>query len=161
MRYFLIILLLPLHLFSQTVHVSDGKIKYKGTVTARGLSKDSIYSLLASSFSNAQTSNDEKKIVSQGSFRLNSSTYNTIRTIHYTLKLEPGEGQYHYTISDVYLVTRERGERTDTTSSGDMLKGLEVSGKRAMLTERGLDEIDMMFQKEIARLTTLPSYKQK
>src|SRR5204863_855643 len=90
----------------------------------------------------------ETSIVTAGSMSL-SSPYHLIRTLHYIIELNAGDGQCQYSIDSVYITEKERGGPTQEFSSEEILKRMDISGPVAANAEKQLNEIDMNFQKLI------------
>jgi len=155
MKSLLFFLLLPFFSAAQTVHVEDNRIVYKGAVKLEATSQADVYArakkVIPSHLNKNEIGENDKKetIVSEGMIRL-QSPYHLIKTLHYTIELTAGDGEYRYRIDSVYLKQKERGGSTEKISSEELLKGMESTGLVAATTEKQLNEIDMNFQKLIS-----------
>src|SRR5947207_4595181 len=92
-------------------------------------------------------------IKTKGTMRL-TSPYSMISTVEYIFELSRNEGGFKYRIDSVYIKETERGGKTNKISSGELLKGMDMSGAVAAATEKKLNEIDMKFEKIIDGIIT-------
>ena len=154
-KYILFLLLVPAVTGGQTAHVEEEKIVYKGTVKLDALDKEKMFeraknALLSNVKGSRETilaeDNEKGMITAKGSIKL-ASPYHKIRSVEYVFELSAENGKYKYRIDSVYIKERERGGKTKKTSSGELLKGMDVSGESSAITEKLLNEIDMNFQK--------------
>jgi len=153
MRCLLFFVALPFFATSQTVHVEDNRIVYKGAFKLEKMNAADVYARAKMAI--ARNVNDktddigqETTISSTGSIRL-KSPYHLIKTVHYTIALNARDGECQYRIDSVYITQKERGGSTRVFPSEELLKGLDVNGLVASAAEKQLNEIDMDFQKLI------------
>jgi hypothetical protein len=160
MRYLLFFLLLPFTGITQTVHLDDEEIVYKGKVKVDSLNKEEIYQRAKTSLTQRvkgenknfiRDSLDKNKILADGVFRM-ETPYPMIRKIFYRITLEVEKESIHYHIDSVYIKERIRGGKTTVIPSKELVKRMDISGPTSAETERLLNEIDMNFQKLIALL---------
>lgn len=151
---------LPFFGASQTVHVEENKIVYKGTVKLENGNQADLFARAKMALADHVNKNgvrqgDDKKetIVSEGMIRLNSP-YHLIKMLHYIVELTVADGKYQYRIDSVYLEEKERGGAAKRISSEELLKGMDSTGEVASNTEKQLNEIDMNFQKLIDLIAT-------
>jgi|SRR4030095_2070015 hypothetical protein len=153
------ILLLPALTLAQTIHVEKEKVLYEGKMEIEGLAKQDAYNkarnmLLQYVNPNADSlkeKKDEQELTTSASLPL-PSTYHKIKSIQYKVKLQARKDEIAYEISDIRLKVRERGKKTKTIPSEQLLKAVTENGKIGMEAERYLNELDMHLQKLIATL---------
>ena len=162
MRYLLFFLLLPFTGLTQTVHLHDDKIEYKGKVKVDSFNKDEIYKRAKMSLAMRVKAEDENfitdsvekdKLFASGVLRL-ETPYSMIRKLYYTIKIDVEKEGYHYHIDSVFITEKIRGGKTTTISSKELVKRMDISGPTSAQTEKLLNEIDMDFQKLLALLKT-------
>lgn len=155
LKYIVFLLLVPAITRGQTAHVDEEKVVYKGTVKLDTVDKEKLFTraknaLLSNVKGSRETivaeDNEKGMITAKGSIKL-ASPYHKIRSVEYILELSVENGKYEYRIDSVYIKERERGGKTKKISSGELLKGMDVSGESSAITEKLLNEIDMNFQK--------------
>ncbi len=151
MKLFFLLIVLPVLSFSQTVHVDDDEVEYKGEEKVSGVSGSEISSRLATVLSSLDlkgielVKNSTDGETYTGKIRL-TTPYEIIRAMSFKMKLESSEGKYSYKIDNVQLSERLRGEEAKKTSSEDMIDTLEEAGKTASEMEKILNEFDMRIQ---------------
>jgi hypothetical protein len=153
MKIVLLILLLPVFSYSQTVHVKDEKIVYTGSEKVKGTSTEILKQLqdklpvIISGYKLDEQSPSSVK--ARGSFRL-KTPYQLIRTVDYTIQLKTRENSYEYTIDSVSFTEQERGKKPVTKTSKEMVENMGETGKIVGDTEKILNETDMRFQQIFA-----------
>src|ERR1051326_3559807 len=161
-KYIIFVLLMPVMTSGQTVHVDSDRIVYKGTVKLDDVNKDELFAranhvLSADIKGNERVmitnDNGKEMIMTKGTMRL-TSPYSMISIVEYIFELSPDKGGFKYRIDSVYIKETERGGETTKISSGELLKGMDMSGTVAAATEKKLNEIDMKFEKIIDRVIT-------
>ena len=152
-KHILLLLLIPVASFGQTVHIDEDRVVYKGTVKLEQVNKEDIYTRAKNALLNNVKGgkheimeDNKEKIAAKGSIRL-SSPYHIVKTVEYILELSVEDGKYKYSIDSVYIKQAERGGKKKKISSEELLKGMEVTGPASANTEKQLNEIDMNFQK--------------
>src|SRR5437773_7041533 len=115
MKFLLIILLIPILAFGQTVHVENDQVIYKGMVKADGLNQEELFARAKKALLNNVTKeetviNEEEKnkISASGSIEL-KSPYHLIKTVEYQIQLIVKNGEWEYRIDSVFLKQVERG----------------------------------------------------
>ena len=157
MKRLLFILLLPSALYSQTVHIEDDRIVYKGTVNVPGVNKEELYGRAGDAIHNnvkgkkdiIEDNKETGMLTVKGTMRL-TTPWHLIRTVGYILELSVEDGKYKYRVDSVYWKQAERGGKTTKLSSAELFKGIESTGPESIEAEKQLNEIDMNFQKLIA-----------
>ena len=148
---------MPMMTSGQTVHVDSDRIVYKGTVRLDDVNKDELLAranhVLSTNIKRDEkvmitNDNEKEMIIAKGTMRL-TSPYSMISTVEYIFELSRNEGGFKYRIDSVYIKETERGGKTNKISSGELLKGIDMSGAVAAATEKKLNEIDMKFEKII------------
>ena len=148
---------MPMMTSGQTVHIDSDRIVYKGMVKLDDVNKNEMFARAKHVFSNnlsgdkkviITNDNEKEMIIAKGTMRL-ASPYSMISTVEYIFELSPEEGGFKYRIDSVYIKETERGGKTNKISSGELLKGIDMSGAVAAATEKKLNEIDMKFEKII------------
>ncbi|HET6995445.1 MAG TPA: DUF4468 domain-containing protein, partial [Chitinophagaceae bacterium] len=154
---YILIVLIPVSLFGQTVHVDEDRVVYKDKIKMTHTAKDDL-------FERARTAMDRVKwnkqsivvenrgeglITARGTMRL-VTPYHTIRTVEYLFEIKVSDGDYGYRIDSISLEEKERGGKTLRFSSKELLKAAEETGKPSIVAEKILNEIDMNFQKLLA-----------
>jgi hypothetical protein len=154
MKWILILLIIPIPSFCQTVHIKDGRIIYEGTIKTTSASKLSLHEAFGDAEKNCYTKiknllvkedSAANKLLVTSEMKLNV-TQSTINTLRYTLKISAKDDGYKYNIDSVFLISKERGGKTKIISSEDLFKDMEVTGPVATQTEKTLNEIDMRIQ---------------
>lgn len=159
MKWSFIFFIIPIASSSQTVHVKDDKIVYEGSIKTT-VTKTDLQKALEESERNCSTriynfSVDKEKsenklaVVSQTKL---IPTQSTINTLQYDLQLSVKDDRVKYKIDNVFLITKERGGKTDTIPSKEIVKDMDITGPVATATEKKLNEIDMRIQEFIDRL---------
>lgn len=156
MKFVFILLLIPVLSFGQTVHVKDDKIVYEGKEKINGLSSAEIFSRLQSRLPELVNEYQEEEkstssIRAKGAFKL-KTPYSLVRTVSYFITIKTKDGGYEYLIDSVSFTERERGKKTVTRSSEEVVEGMSETGKIVGETEKVLNETDMRFQKLLALL---------
>lgn len=154
MKWFVIIILLsPVFLSAQTVHLNDKKIEYKGEVKLKELSQADIFNRAKTAVQNIvkpdvdiSVNQDKKELKTIGVIRL-PGTYPIIRNLSYSLKLSAKSGGYEYKIEDVSLLEKHRGDKGRFLSSKDLVDLLDETGPPAVEAEHVLNTIDLHLQK--------------
>ena len=160
-QVFIFILLFPLWLSAQTVHLHKKKVEYKDNVKLQGLSETEIFNRAKEAVQNVvhpivdiSIDKDKKELKTEGVIRL-STSYPIVQNVHYTLKLSAKDGGYHYKIDDVSLWERHRGDdRGRLISSKDLVDQLDDTGKPAIEAEHVLNAIDLNLQKILTLIET-------
>jgi len=151
------LLLIPMITSGQTVHIDSGRIVYKGTIKLDSVNKDELYAraknVFLSNISGTRlvmiSEDNEKEMISaKGSMSL-VSLFSIIKKVEFILELSIDDGNYNYRVDSVYIDEMERGGKRNKISSGELLKGMGVSGSVAAASEKELNEIDMKFEKLI------------
>ena len=160
LRYILLLIfLLPAISLAQTVPVAEEKVLYKGKIEIRATSMGNAYSQAKSLLLNVMNANPDslKEIKQEGVLTSTAnirlvSPYHLIKEFTYKVKMHAKENVIGYEISDIELKVHERGGKSKTISSAELLKGIQENGKVAMQAEKHLNEIDMNIQKVIAKM---------
>ena len=156
-KHVFFLLLIPMITSGQTVHIDSGRIVYKGTIKLDSVNKDELYAraknVFLSNISGTRlvmiTEDNEKEMISaKGSMSL-VSPFSIIKKVEFILELSIDDGSYKYRVDSVYIDEMERGGKSNKISSGELLKGMGVSGGVAAVSEKELNEIDMKFEKLI------------
>lgn len=156
MKFLCILLIIPALSIGQTVHIKDKKIVYEGKETVTGLSSAEIFSRIQKALPDivknykmdTQTGNS---ITARGELKLRTP-YTIIRTVSYAIAVNAMENGYEYRIDSVFFTQKERGEKTVTKSSEEVIEGISETGKVVGETEKILNETDMKFQRVLALL---------
>src|SRR5437773_7227379 len=101
MKFLLIILLIPILAFGQTVHVENDQVIYKGMVKADGLNQEELFARAKKALLNNVTKEEEalineeekNKISAIGSIKL-KSPYHLIKTVEYQIQLTVKNGEW-------------------------------------------------------------------
>lgn len=142
---------MPFISIGQTVHVKDERIVYEGTEKINGLSASEIFNRIQQtlpSIVNGYKINEQSSsaIKVKGELRLNSP-YSIVRNVNYLIQLKVAEGVYSYMIDSVKFIEQNRGEKSITKSSKEVLENMGEAGKIVGDTEKILNETDMEIQK--------------
>jgi hypothetical protein len=161
MKVLFIVLLLPVFSIAQTVHIKEEKIIYEGKEKIEGASSqqilDKIQKQLPGIIDNyKEESLSGNSLKAKGELKL-TTPYNVVRSVAYTLTLNPADGGYEYLIDDVFFIERERGKKRVTKTSEEVLEGMTETGKLVGETEKILNETDMLFQKLLALIKSATS----
>ena len=150
MKCFLFILLFPLIAQAQTVHVQGDEIVYEATMPIKGIGQKELYNGITAALSahvgkNRLQLQNDTNIVAKGEIIL-SSPYHLMKKLEYRISAIVKNECYSFKIDSVFLVQKERGEKSKMIPAETLLKGMEVSGPVAANTEKLLNEIDMHIQ---------------
>lgn len=154
MKWTFFFLLIPFASSAQTVHLKDDNIFYEGSLKISAAKVD-LQTALKEAEKNSSTpihtvsiltENGQVTTVCQIQLR---PTQSTVNTLQYTLQLAAKEDYVKYKIENFFLITKERGGKTDTISSKDVVKDMDVTGPVATATEKKLNEIDMRIEQLI------------
>ncbi len=147
------ILVFPLSLAAQTVHLNDKEIEYKDKVKTEGLSDAEVFQrvqeavkALVNATGDLKTEESKKELKVKGEMRL-STPYPIIRKVEYSLEISVKDNGYNYKIDDVSLWEKHRGDTSRIISSKDLVEQLDESGTTAIEAEKILNAIDLNLQK--------------
>lgn len=153
MKILLILLMLPVLSMGQTVHIKEDKIIYEGKQKIEGVSSqqilERIQNQLPEIISNYKATPSDNSLKAKGELKL-TAPYNVVRSVKYTLTVNPTDNGYEYLIEDVFFIDRERGKKRVTRTSEEVMEGMTETGKLVGETEKILNETDMRFQKLLA-----------
>lgn len=155
MKILLLILILPVLSFAQTIHVKDEKIVYEDKEKI-ALSSSEIFNRIQQALPNLVSNyqveeQSENSVKARGELKL-KTPYNLIRAVTYSIKVNTTHNGYEYQIDSVSFIEQERGEKLVTKSSKEVLEGMSETGAMVGATEKILNETDMRFQKILAIL---------
>lgn len=161
MKIFLILLLLPLFSIGQTVHIKDDKIIYEGKEEINGSSSgqtfEKIQKQLPQLLSYYRTSDSSgSSVKGMGQLQL-TTPYPVLRSVFFTITVNPTDSGYDYLIDEVFFTQRERGKKPVVRSAKEVLEGINETGKVVGETEKILNETDMRFQKLLSLLKSAAS----
>ena len=159
MKLFVLLLLLPVFSFSQTIHRDGKKILYTGDVSLMAHSSKDVLSML----NNAVHKLVKKEKRNGGPLTIGDTlsargemdlkmVQSLGRKLHYTIRLAAKEDGYAYTVDSVYVTERKFGEKEKTKKDKELLADMEISGPVSESSEKLLNEIDMNVQKLLVML---------
>lgn len=156
MKMLLLLLLLPVFAFAQTVHIKDEKIVYEGKEKINSASASQVFErmqkVLPDIINNYKSEEQSAhSIKARGEMKLRTP-YNVVRTVSYSIKVNALQDGYEYIIDSVAFTERERGGKISTKQSSEVLENMGETGKIVGDTEKLLNETDMRFQKLLALL---------
>jgi hypothetical protein len=161
MKVLFILLLLPVFSIAQTVHIKEEKIIYEGKEKIENISSQQILDKIRKQLPGIINNYKEEppsanSLKATGELKL-TTPYYVVRSVAYTLTLNPGDGGYEYLIDDVFFIERERGKKRVTKTSEEVLEGISETGRVVGETEKILNQTDMKFQKLLALIRSAAS----
>jgi hypothetical protein len=161
MKFLFVLLIIPVLSIGQTVHIKDEKIFYKGEQKINGLPSAEIFSRIQKQLPAIVNDYKEEEkssasIKAKGAFKLNTP-YTLVRRASYFITITTKDDGYDYVIDSVSFTERERGKKTITRYSEEVVEGMGETGKIVGETEKVLNETDMRFQKLLALLKSAVS----
>lgn len=158
MKWLLILLLIGSAAAGQTVHIKDKNIVYKGTEEVNDLSLNQLMRAAQKAIVKTKNKNvsfdidsSQNEMLVKAAMKIKSDR-RISNSIQYHLKLKLKDNGYQYKIDSVVMVRKERGYKTTTLSSEELIKLLEVTGPVATATEGELGQVDMRFQELLDRI---------
>ena len=131
--------------------MQDGRIVYKGSINT-SLSFRQLHDVIDRAMKYTGNKDEEwftdslsEDIVVNATMKLKSDLA-TINRLHYQIKFSKNEQGYHFQIDSVKLLQKERGYKTTSVSSEELIKNLDDTGPIASASEKQLNEIDMRIQ---------------
>ena len=155
MKWILFCLFLPLYSFSQTVHIDDDEIVYKGSInqsTGNTNNQQSLSTRLSDAINKIEgkeLKSDNGKTTVEIKLR---TPYYLIRKTSFDVSLNQTDSSIKYELNNFIIEETIRGKESKTIASKKIVKDMGESGIPSIEAEKILNQIDMRIQEFIALL---------